>query len=119
MPSKPKRLCPRCQRVVQGSCTQCTKERTQQYEQARAHTVADYKTNRWKRYSVWFREARPLCADCEAKGIISGTEVVGHIKPARWFPELFWSSTNHKPQCERCNREQEVADAKRYGSGKH
>lgn len=118
VPNKPKRLCPKCQQVVQGPCKQCTTQRTQQYEQARAPSVSEYKTNRWKRYSAWFRMTHPLCVDCERKGVLSAAEVVGHIKPAKFFPELFWEPTNHKPQCTKCNREQEVSDAKRYGDRK-
>jgi 5-methylcytosine-specific restriction endonuclease McrA len=57
----------------------------------------------------------PLCVDCEAKGVLAATELVGHKKPVRWFPELFWEPTNHKPQCTRCNREQEIKDGRKYG----
>lgn len=116
MPLKPKRLCPKCSNIVQGPCDKCNKQREQQYDKARQYTNSrpEYRTNRWKEYSEAFRHQHPCCADCEARGLVVATEVVGHIKPAWKFPELFWEPSNHTPQCVACNKRQEMRDAKEY-----
>ena len=117
MPLKPKRLCPRCNQVVQGACTSCNKQREQHYDKARAYTNSrpEYRTERWKRASEAFRREHPCCADCEEQGVLTATAVVGHIKPASHFPELFWQPSNWRPQCVACNKRQEAIDNRKYG----
>ena len=38
-----------------------------------------YHTNRWRRYSEWFRAKYPVCAHCLQKGITTPADVVDHI----------------------------------------
>ena len=118
LPNKPKRLCARCGAIVQGQCP-CSKQRAKQADIARAHTNCRdlYNTTRWKAYSVAFRHANPLCVDCEARGLLVGADVVGHVKPASHFPELFFEPSNHRAICTACNSKQHHRDAKIYGRG--
>ncbi len=58
----------------------------------------------------------PLCVRCEAKGRIVLAKLTDHIKPARWFPKLFWDGENHQSLCVACNKEKEIEDAEKYGA---
>jgi 5-methylcytosine-specific restriction enzyme A len=119
MPSKPYRLCPKCQQVVQGPCTQCNKANERQHDQYRGSAASRGYDHRWSEYSKGYRANHPLCARCEAKGLVVPTAVVGHIKPANRFPDLFWDEANHVPLCRACNAQQEREDAKQYPLGHH
>ena len=116
MPTKPKRICSRCQQVVSGPCERCNKQREVQYDKWRGSSRQRGYTAEWDAYSISFRTQRPLCEQCEADGILRESAVVDHIKPAAYFPELFWEPSNHRALCVACNTAKAVADAKTYGA---
>jgi len=62
-----------------------------------------YHTVHWRRYRAKFLRENPLCSECGKAGKIMPATIVGHIKPVRTHPDLFWDRTNHTPLCRSCN----------------
>ena len=62
-----------------------------------------YQTPEWKRASLAFRKANPLCADCESLGLIVPVQEVDHIIPHRGDRALFWDRTNWQGLCKPCH----------------
>lgn len=124
MPSKPSRLCPRCQRVVCGPCAFCRrvaaesperKEAARQYDERRGTAAERGYDRRWSAYSRARLAQHPLCASCERMGRLVAAEVTGHIVPSWAAPDRFWDETNHESLCYACNAVQDREDRKRYG----
>lgn len=69
--------------------------------QTRHHAL--YATRRWQDASVAYREANPLCVECEREGKTTASQVVDHIKPHKGDVELFWSVDNWQALCKRCH----------------
>ena len=98
---------PGCRVKLQaGRCEIHTSERQKRHDAARrdqAHR-AQYRTERWKRYSLRRLAEFPLCVLCESQGILKLAEVTDHVKPASLYPERFWEASNHQSLCAACNR---------------
>jgi 5-methylcytosine-specific restriction protein A len=62
-----------------------------------------YHTTQWRRYRSVFLKENPLCIECKQAGKLTPSTIVGHIKPVRTHPDLFWEKSNHKPLCTSCN----------------
>ena len=78
-----------------------SKAPTYQGPEARGNsTERGYGTERWKRYSEWFRMANPLCASCGGPA-----QHVDHVQPVSGGEDdpLFWEARNHQSLCERCH----------------
>jgi len=116
MPTKPKRLCSRCQQVVSGPCERCNKQREVQYDKWRGSAASRGYDARWSAYSKARLSEHPLCVDCEAGGRLEAATLTGHIVPGWVDMERFWDSSNHKSQCASCNAKQDHEDRKRYAS---
>ena len=93
--------------------------------QRRDQYTKDYNTRRgtsrergyshaWSKYSKGRIRQHPLCARCKAKGWLVRATVTDHIKPARWFPELFDDETNHQSLCTACNAVKSREDERKY-----
>ena len=59
----------------------------------------------WRRLSERFRIENPLCADCEAKGLVRPSQEVHHIKPLEKFPHLRLVWSNLVALCSRCHQD--------------
>ncbi len=86
----------------------------QAYEQQRGSARDRGYTTAWDKYSKQRLREHPLCVHCKARGKIIKADVTDHIKPARYFPELFWEPTNHQSLCTQHNVSKAADDAKRY-----
>ena len=58
---------------------------------------------RWQRASKAFLAEHPLCAACNAAGLIEAAEVVDHIVPHRGDKVLFWNISNWQALSKRCH----------------
>ncbi len=65
--------------------------------------------SKWSIYAKAFIIKHPICCRCGNKSTL-----VGHIKPAFAFPNLFWDKSNHVPLCRSCNSLQDKEDRKLY-----
>lgn len=77
----------------------------------RPRSRKEYHSRRWTEQSRIFRDAKPICARCEAKGILSPTEVTDHVIPVEIYGN-FWDRSNWQPLCKRCNIEKGNEDKK-------
>jgi 5-methylcytosine-specific restriction endonuclease McrA len=58
---------------------------------------------RWQRARERWLRQHPLCAICQARGVIEAAEVVDHIVPHRDDPALFWDKANWQSLSKRCH----------------
>lgn len=79
------------------------KERKQAHDQSRG-TASERGYNwKWqKARAIWLMDY-PLCALCEAKGLLKAASVVDHITPHRGNDTLFWDTTNWQSLCVVCH----------------
>lgn len=68
----------------------------------------------WDNESKAFLLDNPLCAECKRAGKTRIAKVTDHIKPARYFPELFWIKSNWQPLCARHNTAKAARDERLY-----
>lgn len=61
-----------------------------------------YHTARWARLSRTFRDSHPLCARCQAQGIIRPAQCVDHIIPVPICQD-FYDIHNLQSLCNECN----------------
>ncbi|HGK0852396.1 TPA: hypothetical protein ACJZVL_006638, partial [Pseudomonas aeruginosa] len=64
------------------------------YNARRDDSDAFYKTERWRRLSIYYRKLHPLCEECEGRGLIVESRMVDHIKAVKSHPELALSWDN-------------------------
>ena len=62
-----------------------------------------YWTNTWKRKSATFREAHPVCCECDSIGLVVPSELVDHIIPYRERPDLALVDSNLRALCWPCH----------------
>lgn len=58
---------------------------------------------KWQQYRLRYLARHPLCAFCEAKGLLTPATVVDHKTPHRGDQDLFWDESNHQPLCKPCH----------------
>lgn len=58
---------------------------------------------KWRKESKAYLKANPLCADCEARGVIKLSQEVHHIQAHRGNMDLFWSRSNWSAVCSSCH----------------
>lgn len=107
MPSKPKTFEPTGKTAA---------ERRRERDADRGSARSRGYTTEWDRYSKERLRENPTCARCRSNGVVARATVTDHIKPARWFPELFWDQENHQSLCVACNAAKAVEDGKLYGA---
>jgi 5-methylcytosine-specific restriction protein A len=115
MPAKAPTICkhPGCGLVIhssycephQAAANKRKKEGQQDYNGRRAESDRRYSTNKWKGLSVTFRKRNPLCANCDAQGLVRPAVLVDHIKAAKTHPELFYEWRNLRSLCQRCHNQ--------------
>ena len=69
-----------------------------------------YQTERWKRLSRDLRHIEPLCRECARQGRVSKCSSLDHIKPWRFYPDLFFVVSNLQPLCRKCHQVKTSAD---------
>lgn len=69
-------------------------------------------TAKYRRMRYNFLRANPLCARCEARGIIRGATELDHIVPIRDAPKRMFDVTNLQGLCRPCH-EDKTADENR------
>ena len=58
---------------------------------------------RWQQARAQFLRDHPLCALCEARGIVEAATVVDHVIPHKGDPVLFWNQANWQSLSKRCH----------------
>lgn len=86
----------------------------QAYERLRGTAQQRGYTKAWSKYSKERLKQHPLCVMCKAAGKIVKADLTDHIKPARYFPELFNDPSNHQSLCVTHNASKAADDAIRY-----
>lgn len=76
-----------------------------------------YHTARWAQLSRRWRLLHPLCAACQAKGIIREAECVDHIIPVPLCDDFF-DESNLQSLCNDCNMRKGMEDRKRIQEAK-
>jgi len=61
-----------------------------------------YNSRTWRNFSINFRRAHPLCAECQRKGIVTQAALVDHIIPIRKGGEPL-SASNCQSLCHACH----------------
>ena len=77
MPSKPKRVCSRCQRVVSSRCNHCHNIYRKEYEKGRATSTQRGYGARWRKLRKLVLHRYPVCNHCKRKT----SSDVDHITP--------------------------------------
>ncbi len=119
MPSAPSAVCsaPGCLRLALPSKTRCAehqaeadesraaylKQAHKSYNARRPKSDGFYWTNRWKRKSAEYREAHPLCEECDRIGLTVPSTMVDHIIPYRERPDLGLVDSNLRALCWQCH----------------
>lgn len=99
---------PGCRKTIpwgESYCEEHKKKRAQAVKQETNRLSANDRgyTYKWQQASKGFLKKHPLCAMCEAKGIIKAAQVVDHIKPHKGDQTLFWDRKNWQPLCKQCH----------------
>jgi 5-methylcytosine-specific restriction protein A len=69
-----------------------------------ATRLAVYGSQQWREYSLAYRRAHPLCAECERNGVTKPSRCVDHKKPVTdEHDPLFWEPRNHQALCNECH----------------
>lgn len=90
--------------------------RTEQYKRPRTTNRNVYGSYRWTKYSLQYRKANPLCAECLRNGITKLSNVVDHITPIAEGGEVL-DSANHQALCTTCHNSKTARENK--GWNKH
>ncbi|GLK88308.1 HNH endonuclease [Pseudomonas turukhanskensis] len=121
MPSRPGRICtelgcgkataaashycPTHKAVVDARRAERMKGVHRQYNQKRDESDAFYKTEKWRKFSLYYRRLHPLCRECEAHGRTTASALVDHIKAYKTNPELAFDWTNVRALCKPCHNQ--------------
>ena len=62
-----------------------------------------YDNVRWRKARLAFLREHPLCAICEARGIVEAASVVDHIVAHKGNEVLFWDRSNWQALSGRCH----------------
>jgi 5-methylcytosine-specific restriction enzyme A len=61
-----------------------------------------YNTTHWRNLRASVLQGSPLCAACDAVGLVTLAQMVDHINPVRLGGE-FWDTENLQPLCNSCH----------------
>lgn len=104
------RRCDGCRSLVpvRQPCPTCNKTYRAKTDQVRQRRVdrSLYRTEKWKQYSRNRLSEHPFCVGyplgCHGTvGVVA--YCTDHIKPASYYPELFFDPDNHQSLCKDCN----------------
>jgi 5-methylcytosine-specific restriction protein A len=106
MPTKPKRLCPKCGQVVSGRCERCDKAKEKQYDKDRGTASERGYGWRWQKARKAYLARNPLCVTilddglpCNrpATDVDHDTPVTGPNDPS------FWDEEGWRSRCHPCH----------------
>lgn len=72
-------------------------------------------TTAWAKESKAYLRENPLCVRCKANGKVKLAQCTDHVKPAKYFRELFWDRSNWQALCTQCNTIKSFEDERKYG----
>lgn len=72
-----------------------------------------YLTQRWVKGRLLYLARHPLCAYCEARGLVKAATVVDHKVPHKGDERLFFDESNWQGLCEDCHNS--VKQAEEHG----
>lgn len=75
------------------------KQAHRQYNARRDDSDCFYRTERWRKLSVYYRKRHPVCEECQA----AASEITDHIKPRKTHPELSLDWDNLRALCRPCH----------------
>ena len=88
-------------------------------KRTREQPGAPYHTSRWTKLSRAIREERPLCAECQRRGILRPATCVDHLTPWPICGESgFFDRANLQPLCDDCNNRKGIRDRARIQAWK-
>lgn len=88
-------------------------EPTKPFARNRDHSKF-YNASRWRKVSKAFREANPLCVECEKQGKVSSVQVADHIKGLGFLIDNNIDAYDHKelqPLCSSCHNKKSGSEA--------
>jgi len=110
MSLRPKSICIHagCQRTIdQPSYCELHKKIAELREASRKN---NYKSEHsslynwdWRKYRARYIKENPLCVHCLAKGKLTPTQEIDHIKPHQGDKNLFWLEDNLQALCKSCH----------------
>ena len=104
MPTRPPRLCNRCQRpYTTARCEPCHAAVRQIADQRRGSARQRGYTGEWEKARLAYLREHPLCRICEGKGRVVSAAVVDHVVPHRGHPGMFWDQQNWQALCKPCH----------------
>lgn len=68
----------------------------------------------WKNLRNMYILNNPICVMCKKEGKIKQGNVVDHIKPKRFYPELAYTESNFQTLCYECHTKKTMKDRKVY-----
>ena len=103
MPHSPRLHRPQQRRMKQHKPSQSQERR--QAESLRRKEAGDswYGTTRWRKLRAAQLSRHPVCADCEARELITAATEVDHVVPRRQRPDLAYDMNNLKSLCKPCH----------------
>ncbi|MNZ23536.1 HNH endonuclease [compost metagenome] len=91
--------CPRHKPAADERRAVQIKQAHRQYNTRRDDSDGFYKTERWRRLSVYYRKRHPICEECQA----AVSEITDHIKPRKTHPDLSLDWDNLRALCRPCH----------------
>ena len=123
MPAAPRRPCLKPGCGVLGNTPYCfahtiqKKEEVRVKDRYRGSSASRGYTYEWSKASKRYRQANPLCAICEAKGILKLNNCVDHKIPVTGPDDpLFWDETNWQGLCTSCHSEKTAKEDGAWGN---
>lgn len=86
--------------------------------QQRAKTAARGYGSRWQKARATYLKHNPLCASCEARGVLVVATVVDHIEPHKGDQAKFWNHDNWQPLCATCHNRKTASEDGAFGNAK-
>lgn len=104
MPTSPPRCCPCGGKRTNGVCDRCgPRKRSRVSDENRGTRTQRGYDNRWLRLRAAFLAEHPLCADCEANGMVTPAEQVHHVAKVADRPDLRLDWENLMALCAGCH----------------
>lgn len=71
-------------------------------------------SDQWHKLRVALLGQNPFCVACSVQGRYHPATDVDHIKPWRYFPDLFWEPTNHQCLNRDCHTRKTLLEKRLY-----
>jgi 5-methylcytosine-specific restriction enzyme A len=109
---------PGCGKLIASSQRWCEKHaRARQAEDRQRRGSARERgyDSRWSKLSRDFRRAHPLCALCEANGIVKEAECVDHVVSVKRAPDRKFDVSNLRSLCWSCHSKKTAREDGSFG----